>query len=438
MPTNPFSLRDNRGAVVLLTVYVLSLMLLVIGGVSLQRSTHEQYLSQIARDHQQAFWVAETGLDLAIQRIRQNPMNVDTAPYPNKPPSLTITIGQSLTPPTWTQPIPKFLYQVDSEVRNYGSSKVSSTLHAKVTTDATMTGLWAGEYVMMWSGFWGPEYDEHTIDYTGDVRVGGGTIQTVWVGRGTTIWGNVSIGPSKASEMSFGFPGQVYPGWQEPMMSSDLEWAGVYLEPDTDNSPPLPTGRVTGTATSKSLPIAPLPEVPEQCADPANMGSVQVAAEEVLEVRDGDPLDHSESGDGRILVCASELKVGEKARLTFKNPTMVYLAKEGIRNWGTINVAIGTLPDDRGLTILSDKHMSWTEVGRMEGSIYAPRSDLYLGRTDVDPYSEVGDYEMQPYQRILGYLVANSIDIDGVNTSARVSGAGTPHSPPQVTTWYTD
>ncbi|MBI3996784.1 MAG: hypothetical protein HY352_03925, partial [Candidatus Omnitrophica bacterium] len=371
-----------------------------------------------------AFWLAEAGLDQAIKRIRQSPMNVDTT----TPFLSTVTIAQSLTAPTWADPIPKFLYQVTSTYQATGSS-APTTLHTTVTTDATMTGLWANKDVTLAAGSWGLDDadgdNEHAITYTGDVRSASGTLYTVGVGYGTTIRGNVSIGPPKAAG---------YRAAYTNVVGSNPSTDGIYLEVEDGAS--LPTGRVTGTKEAKSAVEAPLPEVPALCAGRA-LDHVEVAAEQILEVRDGDLLDRSPRGDGRILVCASELNLWEKARLTFRNPTMVYLGQHmgGISNWGTINVTIGTTPDDRGLTIISDKDMNWTEVGRLEGSIYAPYSDLELARTDEDPYSESGGYEMQPYLRILGYIVADNIDIDGVNVSAHVSGAGTSHSAPQVKAW---
>src|SRR3989338_337969 len=100
---------NNRGAVFLLSVYVTALVLLVLSGLSLQRTTHEQRMAIISRDSQQAFWLAEAGMDQAIQRIRQSPMNVNTTtPFSSlsSTGTLTVTIVQSLTAPTWIQPIP--------------------------------------------------------------------------------------------------------------------------------------------------------------------------------------------------------------------------------------------------------------------------------------------------------------------------------------------
>ncbi|MBI3997278.1 MAG: hypothetical protein HY352_06440, partial [Candidatus Omnitrophica bacterium] len=69
---------NQRGAAFLLAVYFAALTLLLFGGISFQRTTMEIRAAQLARDQQQAFWLAEAGLDQAIKRIRQSPMNVDT------------------------------------------------------------------------------------------------------------------------------------------------------------------------------------------------------------------------------------------------------------------------------------------------------------------------------------------------------------------------
>lgn len=424
----------RQGAVFLLTVYATALTLLVLNAVSLQRTAHELRISQMARDGQQAFWLAEAGLDHAVEAIRTAPMNV-SAPLS----TLTlhngtaqVQVAQSLTAPTWTQPIPQFVYQVTA-IGQATDSSDTATLHATVLTDATMTGAWANGTFRSIAGAWGPEDEDHPIAHTGDVRAAKGIAATVTVGDGTTIRGNVWVGPRCTAPCV---------GYDYLRGSTDVAHDGVYLK--HDNWDELPDGRVTGTIASTPMPMArtPLPEVPQWCRQ-GTLDSISVADTELLVVKDGDPLDRSPAGDGRILICVDNVELLPEAKLTFRNPTMMYIS-HGISNNGTISVAIGTRPDDRGLTILSDQRLASTrpeetvEFGRIEGSIYAPQCDILLHPTWADPFSDMGGYEMQPHVRYLGYLVANNIRIDGVNASAHVPGAGESSSMPQVITWYAD
>ncbi len=56
-------LQHDHGAALLLAVYLVSLTLLLLGGVSLQRTTTEVRSAEVSRDLHQAFWLAEGALD---------------------------------------------------------------------------------------------------------------------------------------------------------------------------------------------------------------------------------------------------------------------------------------------------------------------------------------------------------------------------------------
>ncbi len=65
------TLHNCRGAAFLLSVYVAALMLLLLGGVSLQRTTIDVQASRVSRDLQQSFQLAEAGMDRALSSLRQ-------------------------------------------------------------------------------------------------------------------------------------------------------------------------------------------------------------------------------------------------------------------------------------------------------------------------------------------------------------------------------
>ena len=62
---------NRRGAVFLLSVYFASLMLLVLGGISLQRTMIETRASQLSRDSTQAFYLADGALDYALSAVKK-------------------------------------------------------------------------------------------------------------------------------------------------------------------------------------------------------------------------------------------------------------------------------------------------------------------------------------------------------------------------------
>ncbi len=63
-------LSNRRGAAFLLAVYFASLMFLVLGGVSLQRTMTEVKASLLSRDTHQSFWNSEAAFDQALTALR--------------------------------------------------------------------------------------------------------------------------------------------------------------------------------------------------------------------------------------------------------------------------------------------------------------------------------------------------------------------------------
>jgi hypothetical protein len=66
------SLQSCRGAAFLLAVYLSALVLLLMGGVSLQRTQGEVRAASISGNLQQAFWLADAGLDEGLSALRED------------------------------------------------------------------------------------------------------------------------------------------------------------------------------------------------------------------------------------------------------------------------------------------------------------------------------------------------------------------------------
>ncbi|MBI4003515.1 MAG: hypothetical protein HY353_00670, partial [Candidatus Omnitrophica bacterium] len=75
-------LTNRHGAAFLLAIYVASLMLLLLGGVSLQRSTAEARASQVSRDLNQSFWITEATLDRVMIEFRAGTIQALMAAQP--------------------------------------------------------------------------------------------------------------------------------------------------------------------------------------------------------------------------------------------------------------------------------------------------------------------------------------------------------------------
>lgn len=96
-------LASKRGAAFLLAVYFASLMLLLLGGISLQRTNLEVRAAQVSRDLAQSYWVAEGGLDLTLKQFRSNTIQTLFAAQPAAAPNEYRCLTGNSTDAFWTQ-----------------------------------------------------------------------------------------------------------------------------------------------------------------------------------------------------------------------------------------------------------------------------------------------------------------------------------------------
>jgi len=87
---------NNRGVAFLLAVYLSALAILLLGGVSLQRTNTDLRAAQISRDVHQRFWLAEGAMDYALAHVRSQEPVVTTSGKTN----LTVLDGQKYRVPT--------------------------------------------------------------------------------------------------------------------------------------------------------------------------------------------------------------------------------------------------------------------------------------------------------------------------------------------------
>lgn len=163
-------------------------------------------------------------------------------------------------------------------------------------------------------------------------------------------------------------------------------------------------------------------------------------------------MDISAPDDGRVVICVSSLELGEKATLTIKDPTVIYLTGttgDGVAllNKGEIQVATQVQKQPgRGLMVVAAPTVSsrvWTlRAGKFEGSIYTPAAtiELFAQLDDEARIVERGDNpdRIKPPVRQLGFVVGNwirfgrvKLDFTGNHTSSK-SQSTTPLS---VVSW---
>lgn len=141
--TSQFVLPGNdRGAVFLLAVYLTALFLLVLSGISLQRSTHEQRMSTIARDTQQAFWLAEAGLDRALNCVQDNELTKTSCTFQELANGIATPQWSALEAQVTSLSTQQVAYQL-SGVGTPTNSSYTEQVNARVDTAGPLQGAWA-------------------------------------------------------------------------------------------------------------------------------------------------------------------------------------------------------------------------------------------------------------------------------------------------------
>ncbi|GEM_PF-6752592 len=89
----------ERGAVLLLSIYLLSMSFLVLAGVSLQRTLQETQLSTRSAQTQQALWLAEGGLEGVLRALRTSLPTLDVE-IPSSLSGASYRVSRKVTDPS--------------------------------------------------------------------------------------------------------------------------------------------------------------------------------------------------------------------------------------------------------------------------------------------------------------------------------------------------
>lgn len=155
---------NSRGAAFLLAVYFSALILLLLGGVSLQRTNTEVRASQLSRDMQQAFWYSEAAIDNYLTRKDTETFaSGDAYPTSSLGSSATFnatpTAGEirvSTTPSIATagKNVVHLSQQVTRKVTGTGASGGTAKAYssAYVQESGPLRGLWANKTIAVGGG----------------------------------------------------------------------------------------------------------------------------------------------------------------------------------------------------------------------------------------------------------------------------------------------
>ncbi len=406
--STPQSVLTNRhGAVFLLAAYFASLMLLTLTGIALQRTTMELRAAEVSRDMQQSFYLAEAGLDRAIQDIRTNstvmsPTAVELAQVT----SPTGTFAYSAQ--TITSQI-GFNGQLTSVQQITGSGvsagRTTSVRASMIPAAQTLSGVTANSDIEIQRS---PSGRPITIR-GGDIQNALGKSQAIYVEFRSTVDADIMVAPPLPQDQG-GY--QVLVSDESGDKPAVLD-GGAFLDPRHITQDVLAPFLASGS--------------PAGCQ---NFNTPWVVnANQTVDIRDGDPLDQI-PGDGQILMCLSQATINTGAEVKFRKPALIYVQGRSFNNKGTIRIVGYEGRRDRGLTValtptadvMTSRDGSRGEViaGDFEGSIYAPASHVYIGETQTErqyenPESDDYDRRYVPPERKLGFVIANTLVVEGVD-----------------------
>ncbi len=365
-------LRSSRGAAFLLAVYLSALMLLLLGGVSLQRTTTEVKASEMSRSLQQAFWGAEAGLDRALVHLQQNqPIVKQTdeqlaevlgdADYVKFAKSASTTLADGIYGP-FTGPNGTYAFKLQTakiEILSPKTMQLTRTVTATGTTggrQASVAATVVSEPIPLSGIFANGPITTSNVVITGSIHTNTGTPGSIFFyGSDARVFGDVTIGtpdPANPYTKLYGSP-----RWMDA-------WDGYVSDPDGDGTGTVsdwdgyhkalmgkagvviagagyagwtPKRTVSGTLAAVDLPtIQPIPM-------PAALASVTakplvVPKDQQQLIIDGAPCDLSgplpcdlsnANGpglpDGKILLKLDHLALGRESELIFNAPAELYL-----------------------------------------------------------------------------------------------------------------
>ncbi len=405
-------LTNRRGAVLLLAIYFASLLLLILGGVSLQRTTIESRSAQLSRDAQQAFFLAEGTLDFALAKLKTDNLG-DHVYTPTNMPGMQSGTSFTITTKN-TEVVDPQTQQITREIIATGTTKSGRSAQVKgtVTQQGPLKGVWSeGPLWVKGAGVGG------TGAFTGDLRSSLGILEAIKLTSNVQHKGQLQIAPSAPVPAGV-FYNDVIPGHENtPWVNSignspppvwQTEQPGVYLQTSLGHSPsskPCSTCQpVVAPAVAPMVPGQPIdsPYLAGQCSS-----NITTLPGQTLTIADGsvNPPDLSPPNDGKIVLCLNYLQSDAAgAKVIFQAPTTLYITGKNATGFAVKANDIYAVPPGfivpdiapltpSGLKLIITKTLDGTAAGavhlrtkRFAGSIYAPKSTVFFTATPNSEY----------------------------------------------------
>lgn len=335
---SPRAHRHARGAVLLFSVYVITLAFFLLGGVFLQRTNIEMLSVQQMRNMQQAFYLAEGALDQALVDVTQESPPAEGILQTVLDSSASNASYTLTTPDAVGNPTVKTVRAVGT-VGTLPSQTITATFRVN-GTPYPQEGLWAnrlrlGKYNSDYQGVPDPTFPK----IVGTIRSPLGVAGAVRLYQ-VTVDGPVSVGPSQSLVVD----GTTYPGYSSLYLPGVLSFdpaalgAGIYTWPglitqltQTPQQHPLPLPQRIDSDNDPRVDPAIRPNqcqpngIPRAGIHVTN-GNLFLKASQRLTVNDGDPLLDLDPNPERILVCLQTLVLDGHSKLIFTVPATIYLA----------------------------------------------------------------------------------------------------------------
>lgn len=403
----PARLANRRGAVLLLAVYFASLMCLLFGGVSLQQTMIESRAALTSRDQHQAFHLAEAALDRALVDLRANISAIGN----NTPQTVPAFLGQA----TYTVLTTSLVGQTPVTRRVTANGSINGR-QQQIQADISeppppppMQGLVTGGRVYLY----GPSTalaPNQFMQVTGTVHAGGGNVGALEVHR-SKITGSTSIGASRPDPIDWMWPGYsalIGPGGPPlpasfagnyPGTYAGAQWEGGASSSDHFANPPIVEATLVpempdaqyGVRTGDPMDAA-LQQNQAACASGiALSGSGETADHQVI--ADGDAMDMTPPGDGKIAVCVTGVSLSGDSKLTFTSPATVYVvggtySQSGHATLQAVSGSTSTTPLPNGVEIVLPRWApgaggpgAWGYAGRFVLENWMPQMVILGGGT---------------------------------------------------------
>ncbi len=416
--------RSERGAVFLLAVYFVSLMMLLVSGVALSRTTTEMSAVQLSRDREMAFFLAEAGIDQTLTLVRGHPQALASGLHTLVTPSGTIAYWASIveTQRDYTQGTIRRTHRILSTGCPTGKACPASTaatpsaflsscqygvVEAFLETEEQLTGrglaygsITLGGLIVIGNS----DPDRTWTTVRGQLQLTNGKRFMVQISPNTVVQGPILVNPADppASDGYLTLISRDVNEYPAVLLGSTFFRGHLAVNPgDFAVQVADPPSRSYADAYPHAL-------APTGCqATPISVASGTTSLD------DGGALDLDPT-PGRVTVCVPYVEVEEGATLDAPFPTTLYVTDQSSRylgtsfaNWGTVTTAPGnhTLPS-RGLTVVDANltQQSAVLVGNFQGSVYNPSGEVLVGYMPGLAMT-TGAATSLPVGYVVGYIV---------------------------------